>query len=56
MTDEIKQTANIGRVQPANPSRGSGQRKRRPPPPKPAADSRERSSDEDRPHQVDEYV
>ena len=57
MTDEIKQPRNIGSVQPSNPSRNAGQRKR------PRQDSGKRDAErrrqppiDDQPHQVDEYV
>jgi hypothetical protein len=56
MADEIKQTGNVTKVQPTNPSRGAGQRKRRPAPAKPAAERPPRPPVDDQPHQIDEYA
>ena len=57
MADEIKQPGHIGQVQPLNPSRNTGQRKRpRKPPQRDQEDRRTPRRDDDDSHQVDEYV
>ena len=57
MADEIKQTRTVRQIQPLNPSRDSGRRKQ---PRKPRVKEREagkqRSTDDGKPHRVDEYV
>jgi hypothetical protein len=55
MADEIKPSANIGRVLPLNPSRDTGEKRRRPPP-RPAKKKESRDPPDDRSPHVDEYV
>ena len=59
MADEIKQSDNIARVHPLNPSRNTGQRKRQR---KPSTRDQEHAEQapkhpkDGNPHRVDEYV
>ena len=59
MADEIKQSNNIARVHPMNPSRNAGQRKRQRKPSDREREQAERSPrkpSDDGVHHVDEYV
>jgi hypothetical protein len=56
MADEIKQPGYVGQVQPLNPSRSAGRRKRPRQPPQRQQGERRTPRRDDDPHQVDEYV